>query len=126
MRLVIIESPYAGDIELNLKYLRAAMRDCLLKGEVPFASHALYTQPGVLDDSDPQERKLGIEAGFKWAEAHPEAVRVVYVDLGISSGMDEGIRHAHAIGQQIEYRELNSFFPEIDALWKTSTGQKPE
>lgn len=50
MILVIIESPYAGDVDRNLEYLRAAMRDCLKRGEAPFASHALYTQPGVLDD----------------------------------------------------------------------------
>lgn len=42
MKLVVIESPYAGDVERNLRYVRAAMRDCLLRGEAPFASHALY------------------------------------------------------------------------------------
>ena len=71
MRLVIIESPYAGNVPLNLLYLRACMRDCLSRGEAPFASHALYTQPGVLDDGDPAERAHGIEAGFAWrAVAH--------------------------------------------------------
>ena len=40
MRLVVVESPYAGDVEANLAYLRRAMRDCLLRGEAPFASHA--------------------------------------------------------------------------------------
>lgn len=47
MRLVIIESPFAGDVVRNLRYLRACMRDCLRRGEAPYASHALYTQPGV-------------------------------------------------------------------------------
>lgn len=28
--LVLLESPYAGDIEANLTYARACMRDCLL------------------------------------------------------------------------------------------------
>ncbi len=54
MRRVIIESPFAASngysVEENLAYLRAAMRDCLKRGEAPFASHGLYTQPGVLDD----------------------------------------------------------------------------
>src|ERR1700693_1541940 len=70
MRLVVIESPFAaiGDrsIEHHLKYLRAAMHDCLMRGEAPYASHALYTQPGVLDDGKPDERKHGIKAGFAW------------------------------------------------------------
>lgn len=52
MRRVIVESPYAGDIERNMRYLRACLADCLRRGEAPFASHAIYTQPGVLDDSE--------------------------------------------------------------------------
>ena len=43
MKKVIVESPYAGDIDKNVRYVRACMRDCLLKGESPYASHALYT-----------------------------------------------------------------------------------
>ncbi len=42
MRRVVIESPYAGDVERNLRYLRLAMADCLERGEAPYASHALY------------------------------------------------------------------------------------
>jgi hypothetical protein len=38
MPLVIIESPFAGDIETNIKFARACMRDALLNGEAPFAS----------------------------------------------------------------------------------------
>lgn len=81
-RLVIVESPYAGDIEENLRYLRAAMRDCLLRGEAPFASHGLYTQPGVLRDEIPEEREHGITAGFAWRRV--SCATVVYTDLGIS------------------------------------------
>lgn len=33
MRRVIVESPYAGDIEKNVTYARAAIRDCLSRGE---------------------------------------------------------------------------------------------
>ena len=66
MRRVIVESPYAGDIERNLAYARAGIRDCLKRGEAPIASHLLYTQPGILDDDDGEERQLGIEAGLAW------------------------------------------------------------
>lgn len=64
MRRVIIESPYAGDVELNAQYARECLRDSLTRGEAPIASHLLYTQPGVLDDAVPRERALGIEAGL--------------------------------------------------------------
>lgn len=104
MRLVILESPYAGDVERNLSYVRAAMADCLARGDAPYASHALYTQPGVLDDNIPEQRALGIEAGLQWG-AKAEAT-VVYADLGISSGMQKGIGRAHAAGRPVEVRFL--------------------
>ena len=43
MRFVIIESPYAGNVEENEEYARKCLRDCLMRGEAPFASHLLYT-----------------------------------------------------------------------------------
>ncbi len=105
MRLVIIESPFAGDVERNIKYARECMKDCFNRGEYPFASHLLYTQDGILDDNDPKQRKLGIKAGLKWGE-YAEAT-VVYTDFGISNGMQEGINSALIEGREIEYRKLN-------------------
>ncbi len=104
MRLVIVESPYAGDVERNLRYLRACMRDCLLRGEAPFASHGLYTQEGVLDDNIPAERSRGIDAGLLWGDK-AEAT-VVYIDLGVSRGMEYGIARAEKQGRPIERRVL--------------------
>jgi len=71
MILVILETPYAGDVAGNLAYLRACMRDCLQRGEAPFASHALYTQAGVLRDDVAAEREQGIHAGFAWRRVAP-------------------------------------------------------
>ena len=86
MKLVIIESPYAGDIETNVAYARAAMADSLRHyGEAPIASHLLYTQPGVLDDALAHERALGIAAGLAWRAVAHQAI--FYVDRGWSQGM---------------------------------------
>lgn len=106
MEAVVIESPFAGDVERNLRYVRAAMHDCLLRGEAPYASHALYTQPGVLDDNDSEERELGIRAGFVYRSLCSKTV--VYEDLGISTGMKYGIAHAEQMGHTVEYRRLLS------------------
>lgn len=107
MRLVIVESPYAGDVETNLDYARACLRDCLLRGEAPFASHLLYTQNGVLDDRLPAERNLGIVAGLLWGSK--AAATIVYQDLGISNGMRWGIADAEAAGRPVEYRTLGTW-----------------
>lgn len=64
---VILESPYAGDIERNIEYARLCMKDSLMRGESPIVSHLLYTQ--VLNDKIPEERNMGIEAGLAWMDA---------------------------------------------------------
>jgi hypothetical protein len=104
MRLVVIETPYAGEVDDNLAYARACMRDSLDRGEAPFASHLLYTQPGVLNDRIVGERDLGMEAGFTWGRA--AAATVVYADRGVSVGMARGIAAAHADGRTVEWRSL--------------------
>lgn len=100
MKLVIIESPYAGDLKGNTQYAQWAMLDALKRGEAPFASHLLYTQ--ALNDNDPAERRLGIEAGHQWGKK-AEAT-VVYIDRGMSTGMRQGIHHALAHGRKVVYR----------------------
>jgi len=102
--LVIVESPYAGDILSNERYARAAMADCLQRGEAPYASHLLYTQAGVLNDLDPAERRLGMEAGFAWGDKADKTV--VYTDLGMSSGMVAGVERALAAGRPVERRTV--------------------
>lgn len=80
------------------------MRDCILRHEAPYASRALYTQPGALRDKVPEERKLGIEAGFAFRARLQKTV--VYTDPGYSTGMRYGIKHAEELGHPIEYRTL--------------------
>ena len=113
-RRVILESPYTGDVARNMDYVRAAMRDSLLRDEAPIASHALYTQQGVLDDSIPEERELGINAGLAWG-VEAEAT-VVYTDFGISGGMKYGIERAKREGRVVEYRKLPE--PIVTAIIK--------
>lgn len=118
LKLVVVESPFSSGttppilaVEArNLRYVRAAMRDCLQRKEAPFPSHALYTQPGVLDDHDPEERRLGMEAGFAWGAAGD--LVAVYLDLGWSRGMREGVRRATERGTQVEERRLGGAWAE--------------
>lgn len=102
MRLVVIESPYAGAYDVNLMYLRACLRDSLDRGESPIAGHGLLTQ--VLDDRKAEERALGIACHMAWIPmAHAVAA---YTDLGVSAGMREAITYAESIGVPVERRTL--------------------
>ena len=106
LRRVIIESPYAAadlaERQRNDAYALRALHHSLCQGEAPLASHLLYTW--VLDDDHPAERRLGISAGHAWVEV-ADAV-VVYTDLGISSGMLQGINAAMKNKIPVEYRML--------------------
>ncbi len=104
MKLVVIESPYAGDVDANVAYAKRCVMDCLHRGESPYASHLFFTQHGLLDDLNAAERTQGIHAGFAWG-ARADAV-VVYVDRGVSRGMEQGVARALEANQPIEYRSL--------------------
>jgi hypothetical protein len=103
-QLVIIESPYAGNVSRNVSYARRALRHSLMLGEAPLASHLLYTQPGVLDDTVDEERALGISAGLRWYLLAERSV--AYIDLGFSEGMAQGITFAIDHGKPVCYRLL--------------------
>lgn len=117
MKLVVIESPYAGDIERNIEYAKKCMLDSIDRGEAPIASHLLYTQPDLLDDNDQADRECGIECGLAWARKADLAA--FYVDLGWSRGMEEALQRLTRprlgkLGQElpgiiVEVRRLKDF-----------------
>lgn len=116
MKIVILESPYAGRtqygtdilgtdkevIKENVEYARLCMKDCLDRGEAPMVSHLLYTQ--VLDDDNEEQRQQGIDAGLAWRKVAEKSV--VYIDKGISRGMWYGIDAARESGITVEFRTL--------------------
>lgn len=100
---VIIESPYAGDVERNMKYARQCLLDSIKRGEAPIASHLLYTQ--VLDDKILDERICGIECGFAWFD--DADLIAFYIDYGFSKGMRVALDRAIRLGKERQYRLIN-------------------
>ena len=109
MKRVIVESPFKGDRERNKRYLERCLRDCLMRGESPYASHKMLTD--CVDDDDPEERRLGIEAGFAWKQ--DAELTAFYVDLGWSDGMKMGRGFCHEAKHPYETRTL----PADDVFW---------
>ena len=107
-KIVVVESPYNAstrdEIAMNIIYARACVSDAIHRGEIPLASHLFYTQPGILDDSVPEERQLGIDAGLSVGAIASKTV--VYLDRGISRGMEYGIENAKNAGRPVEERKL--------------------
>lgn len=111
-RLVIIETPYTGDMHAQLDYAKACMKDSLLRGEAPIAGHLLYPQPGILDDQSPDEQELWLTSRLAWANA--AHLSAVYVDRGISPGMEQGIAAALNAGVPVSFRNIEPFAEHID------------
>jgi hypothetical protein len=112
---VIVESPYRSTDPTmflrNIAYARAALRDSLARGEAPFASQLLYTQPQVMhtratwfDDGDDALRQVGIAAGLAWTAT--AELCAVYGDRGITLGMIQGVAAAEIAGVPIDWRSL--------------------
>lgn len=103
MKIVVIISPFSGDIEGNTAYARACLFDAVMRDEAPFASHLLYTQ--VLDDTDPEHRSRGMAAGH--AVMRRADLAAVYMDRGKSEGMKEDIAYARKCKLPVEERWLS-------------------
>jgi hypothetical protein len=122
MRRVAIESPCKGRVprfiprlfaplvervgrQINHIYAVRCMRDALQRGEAPYASHVLFDGAGVLDDSDPVQRALGINCGYQWSSL--ATLHVFYLDLGWSHGMLEAWDRCKRRGWDTEIRYIN-------------------
>ena len=108
MTRVIVESPYRGStaeiLARNSAYRDRCIMDCLNRGEAPIASHRMF--PGILNDDDPKQRELGIEAGLAWVPVAD--LMAIYTDFGISAGMERAMLRARKCGVRIELRELRT------------------
>lgn len=101
--LVVIESPFAGDIRRNVHYADCLMLDSLTRGESPFLGHLLY--PRVFNDSDPEMRAAGINAHI--AIIHRADLVAVGMDLGDpTTGMLQATALARSINKPLVYRYL--------------------
>lgn len=108
----VIESPYAGDVERNMAYLEKCIRWCACHGYAPYASHKMMTV--ALDDSNPEERTLGINCGLAFRKI--VAVRLFFIDLGWSNGMLHARELYDSWGLKWEERSI--------ANWITSGGRR--
>lgn len=104
--LVVLESPYSSQSAKGLierhNYAKAILNDSIERGEAPFLSHLFYTQ--FLNDKLKAERRLGMEVG--WSFLRKADLVAVYLDLGWSDGMVEGLLEATKHGVPWEKRKI--------------------
>ena len=96
--LVYICSPYAGDIAANVSNAQRYCRFAVDSGCTPIAPHLLF--PQFMDDSNNEERKLGLFFGIVLLSKCKEVW--VFGDT-ISSGMQREIDYAKRRNTPIKY-----------------------
>lgn len=93
MKLVYICSPYAGDIETNIRFAKDACLYAAEHGCAPVGVHLLY--PQILDDSIPAQRVIGIQMGLRVLASCDE---LWICGSRISHGMNCEIAEAERLG----------------------------
>lgn len=113
MDIVIIESPYIHQtvqgLGVHRHYLKLCLTDSMERGEAPFAAHGYFTS--WLNDRDKRHRELGFRLTRPFL--HAAALVAVYTDLGISTGMSQGIEIGRRAGKPIVYRALGVTFDSL-------------
>ena len=96
--IVFICSPYAGEVEENIRAARRYSRFAVDKGYIPIAPHLLF--PQFLNDAAPNERQLGLFFG----DALMSKCSEVWVfGSRISAGMETEIKRAKWKNYRLRY-----------------------
>lgn len=103
--LAYVVSQYAGDVDRNVLTAIGCCRFLIGRGYIPVASHLLY--PQILNDRDPEERRLGTQFGLALL-ALCEEVWVFTRNGVISDGMAAEIREAERTGKPVHYMKISN------------------
>lgn len=96
--IVYICSPYAGEIEKNVKAAQEYSRFAVEKGYIPIAPHLLF--PQFLNAANPKERQLGLFFGNALMSKCSE---VWVFGSRISAGMEAEINRAKWKNYRLRY-----------------------
>lgn len=113
--VVMIESPYSGDIDRNIRYLNIAITESkLLYGECPYAGHAYLTQHARNKDhfcsnSNKKWSVLGRDVSVERCNIirHRCDKTVFYTDRGWNTGMKLAKEYCEKNNLPYEERQVN-------------------
>lgn len=115
-RIIVVESPLAGDTQKNFRYALWCCRAWWLNDVFPIASHT--NCPWYMDDNNPKEREAGIDWPWAWFLSVPH---MFMVDLGTSNGMIKAM--ARCTAESISYNNvsLKDISPECWAAFEAGS-----
>lgn len=96
---ILLVSRYSGDVEQNVKTIKALCMSVSILGHAPFASHLFC--PEFLNDLNPSEREAGREIGLAWMAVCDEVWVWVHEIPFLSIGMQHDIEAARTMEKPI-------------------------
>lgn len=114
MSIVVLESPYSGDIQRNIAYGQRIMTDSRERGEIVIMPHLLWTQhheaPNHFIADDDKIQIVGREKSIEQIKILRTVVDkvVFYTDYGMSSGMVHGLEDCKKRHIEHEFRTIGN------------------
>jgi len=117
MSIVILESPYSGDIQRNIAYGQRIMADSRERGEIVIMPHLLWTQHHEAPNhfvSDYDEKYEIKNCGREKSLEQIKILRTIadkvifYTDYGMSSGMVHGLEDCKQRNIEYEFRTIGN------------------
>lgn len=96
--LIYVCSPFAGDIEHNIRRARGYCRFVVSKGHIPLAAHLHF--PQFMDDDDQEQRELGLSFALVLLS---KCSGMWVFGSKITAGMSQEIKKAKKRGIPIRY-----------------------
>lgn len=94
IKKIFVCSPYRGDVDRNINYVKNICRYIIFHGHAPFAPHLHYTR--FLNEDLEYERTAGILCGLEFLKCCDE---LWYFDkYGVTEGMKIEIEEARSLG----------------------------
>jgi hypothetical protein len=115
--VVLLESPYSGNIPLHVAYAQRAMADARSRGEIVLMPHLLWTQHHKAPHYFVSDFKPEYDISGAGREESLEQIKVLrrfchkvvfYMDYGMSSGMKHGLDDCIENGIPYENRVIGT------------------
>lgn len=129
MQVVVLESPFSGDIPRNVAYAQRIMMHARERKEIVIIPHLLWTQHHMCKEHFVSDFDVKFECKNGGRDVSLEQIKelrrradlvVFYTDHGWSNGMTHGLEHCKAEGINFEERQIGNIQEDtVNAKFRT-------
>ena len=118
-KYIFICSPYRGekqeDVRQNIVFAKNLSKIVISEGSIPLTPHLYF--PHFLDDSNDNERAIGILAGIQWMSLCSSILMADFIK--VSSGMQTEINYNNEhLKLPVRMLSLDSYYKKLAKVFK--------